>query len=222
MFTCTQNCFIYQVPKPTNVHVWTLCICSNSSWVMFTSMHTHTKDMTVWQLCFNNLIHSLLDNKVWRTVWSAPSKIGPTYGHSSVLHPDTGRIYIHGGYRMLNSTCFKTSSDTFYFHPKSKGWNFQYSSSVPRFLHSAVVVGSTMIVFGGRGDSGMVSQHLLMVFDIGEWFHISPKNAFSFSFFFFFLEHSFNYLDNSRVILTSVCQSASTNSGEGRGESPEI
>lgn len=74
---------------------------------------------------------------------------------------------------MLNSTCFKTSSDTFYYHPKSKGWHFQHSSSDPRFLHSAVVIGSTMIVFGGRGDSGMVSQHL-MVFDIGECLHISP------------------------------------------------
>lgn len=77
---------------------------------------------------------------------------------------------------MLNSTCYKTSSDTFYYHLKSKEWHFQHSSGVPRFLHSAVVVGSTMVVFGGRGDSGMVARHL-MVFDIGESLHSSLHNS---------------------------------------------
>lgn len=89
------------------------------------------------------------------------------YGHSSVLHPDSGRIYIHGGYRMLNGTCFKTSDDTFYYQPNSKKWHFQCSSGVPRYLHSTVLVGGAMIVLGGRGDSTLVS-HQLMVFDIGE------------------------------------------------------
>ncbi|XP_078359033.1 attractin-like protein 1 isoform X2 [Oculina patagonica] len=145
------------VDKPVGVTGHTATVVGNDMIVLFG--YSPEKGVT-------NLIQVFgLENKVWRTVQNAPSNIRPTFGHSSVLHPDTGRIYVHGGYRMLNSTCFRTSSDTFFYHPKSKGWHFQHSSSVPRFLHSAVVVGSTMIVFGGRGDSGMVSRHL-MVFDI--------------------------------------------------------
>ena len=68
---------------------------------------------------------------------------------------------------MLNGTCFKTSGDTFYYQPNSKEWHFQRSSGVPRYLHSTVLVGGTMIVLGGRGDSTLVS-HQLMVFDIGK------------------------------------------------------
>ena len=41
------------------------------------------------------------------------------------------------------------------------------SSGDPRFLHSAVLVGGIMIVYGGRGNHGLPSQHL-MVYDIGE------------------------------------------------------
>lgn len=89
------------------------------------------------------------------------------YGHSSMLHPDTGRIYIHGGYRMLNSTCFKTSDKTIYYQPNRKEWYFRHSSGVPRYLHSTVLVGGTMIVLGGRGDSALVS-HQLMLFDVGK------------------------------------------------------
>jgi len=106
-------------------------------------------------------------DKMWRTAEIAPSHIKPMYGHSSMLHPDTGRIYIHGGYRMLNSTCFKTSDETIYYQPNRKEWYFRHSSGVPRYLHSTVLVGGTMIVLGGRGDSALVS-HQLMVFDIGK------------------------------------------------------
>lgn len=79
---------------------------------------------------------------------------------------------------MLNGTCYKTSSDTFYYQPKSRKWHFQQSSGVPRFLHSAVLVGNTMIVFGGRGDSGLLSPKL-MVFDIGECLSSRSRKCFN-------------------------------------------
>ena len=107
------------------------------------------------------------EDKLWRTDDIAPSNIKPMYGHSGVLHPDTGRIYVHGGYRMLNSTCFKTSDETFYYQRDRKEWHSQHSSGVPRYLHSAVLVGGTMIVLGGRGDSALVRSQI-MVFDIGK------------------------------------------------------
>lgn len=68
---------------------------------------------------------------------------------------------------MLNNTCHATSSETFRYHPKNNKWDALQSSGDPRFLHSAVLVGSVMIVYGGRGNRGLPSQHL-MVFDIGE------------------------------------------------------
>jgi len=112
----------------------------------------------------------LSEDKLWRTDEIAPSYIKPMYGHSSVFHPDTGRIFIHGGYRMLNSTCFKTSDETFYYQRNWKKWYTytQHSSGVPRYLHSAVLVGGMMIVLGGRGDSALVPSQL-MVFDIGKF-----------------------------------------------------
>ena len=72
---------------------------------------------------------------------------------------------------MLNNTCHVISSDTFYYHPKNNEWNTLRSSGVSRFLHSAVLVGNSMIVYGGRGDHGFSSQNL-MVFDIGECSHL--------------------------------------------------
>lgn len=104
---------------------------------------------------------------MWRTNEIAPNNIKPMYGHSSVLHPDTGRIFIHGGYKMRNSTCFKTSDETFYYQRDRKEWYSWHSSGVPRYLHSAVLVGGTMIVLGGRGDSGLALSQI-MVFDIGK------------------------------------------------------
>ncbi|KAJ7392447.1 hypothetical protein OS493_012111 [Desmophyllum pertusum] len=143
--------------QPVGVTGHTATVVGNEMIVLFG--YSPTEGVT-------NLIQVFeLVNKVWRTVESTSSNIRPTYGHSSALHTDTGRIYVHGGYRMLNSTCYKTSSDTFYYQPKSRKWHFQQSSGVPRFLHSAVLVGNTMIVFGGRGDSGLLSPKL-MVFDI--------------------------------------------------------
>ena len=68
---------------------------------------------------------------------------------------------------MLNTTCFKTSDETISYQPNRKEWYFQHSSGVPRYLHSTVLVGGTMIVLGGRGDGALVS-HQLMVFDIGK------------------------------------------------------
>ena len=71
---------------------------------------------------------------------------------------------------MLNSTCFKTSDETFYYQRNWKKWYTytQHSSGVPRYLHSAVLVGGMMIVLGGRGDSALVPSQL-MVFDIGKF-----------------------------------------------------
>ena len=69
---------------------------------------------------------------------------------------------------MLNNTCHATSSDTLSYHHKSNKWDSLPSSGIPRFLHSAVLVANkTMIVYGGRGVHGLLSQNL-MVFDIGE------------------------------------------------------
>ena len=70
---------------------------------------------------------------------------------------------------MHNNTHHVPSSDTFYYHPKNNQWHTVHSSGVPRYLHSAVLVGNAMIVYGGRGLHGYPSQHL-MLFDTGESF----------------------------------------------------
>lgn len=145
------------VDKPVGVTGHTATVVGNDMIVLF----GYSPDRGV-----TNLIQVFgLEDKLWRTDETAPSNIKPMYGHSSVLHPDTGRIYIHGGYRMLNSTCFKTSDETFYYQRDRKDWHSEHSSGVARYLHSAILVGGTMIVLGGRGDSALVLSQI-MVFDI--------------------------------------------------------
>ena len=68
---------------------------------------------------------------------------------------------------MYNTTYHAPSSDTFCYHPKSNKWSALNSSGVSRYLHSAVLVGSAMIVYGGRGIHGY-SLPPLTVFDISK------------------------------------------------------
>ncbi|XP_058961853.2 attractin-like protein 1 isoform X2 [Pocillopora verrucosa] len=125
----------------------------------------------------SNLIQVFgLVDRVWRSSKVDSSIVRPTYGHSSVLHPGTGRIYVHGGYRMLNSSCYRASSETFYYESKAGKWYQLRNIGIPRFLHSAVIIDSAMIIFGGRGEKELVSRHL-MVFDINEMKWKFPINT---------------------------------------------
>lgn len=69
---------------------------------------------------------------------------------------------------MYNRTYHAPSSDTFCYHPKSDKWNALNSSGVLTYLHSAVLVGNAMVVYGGRGIHGYL-PHPLMVFDISKY-----------------------------------------------------
>lgn len=126
------------------------------AWLLFL---TYSKEVNFWSF--------LSVDRVWRSSKVDSSIVRPTYGHSSVLHPGTGRIYVHGGYRMLNSSCYRASSETFYYESKAGKWYQLRNIGIPRFLHSAVIIDSAMIIFGGRGEKELVSRHL-MVFDISE------------------------------------------------------
>ena len=68
---------------------------------------------------------------------------------------------------MYNTTYHAPSSDTFCYHPKNNKWSVLNSSGVSRYLHSAVLVDSAMIVYGGRGIHEY-SLHPLIVFDISK------------------------------------------------------
>lgn len=102
----------------------------------------------------------------WSLSGQAPDYCKARFGHTSVHYPRTGLIYIHGGFTELNNTRHGISSDLCHYHPKTHAWGMSPSSGFPRFLHSAVLVSSALIVYGGRGDQGLESR--LMLFDIGE------------------------------------------------------
>ena len=69
---------------------------------------------------------------------------------------------------MYNRTYHAPSSDTFCYHPTNDKWSALNSSGASRYLHSAVLVGNAMIVYGGRGNHGYL-PHPLMVFDISKY-----------------------------------------------------
>ena len=106
--------------------------------------------------------------KTWSAKHLTAGGARPSYGHSSVYDPQTGCIYVHGGYRMYNRTYHAPSSDTFCYHPNNNKWSALNSSGVSRYLHSAVLVGNAMIVYGGRGIH-RYSRRPLMVFDISKY-----------------------------------------------------
>ncbi|XP_078358816.1 attractin-like protein 1 [Oculina patagonica] len=96
-----------------------------------------------------------LETGKW-SIYDAPTDIiGPTYGHSSVYDPVQGLIYIHGGFTWQGSKDELSTALTSY-DPIARVWKTLKRSSVPRYLHSAVLLGGVMLVFGGNSHNGTV------------------------------------------------------------------
>ncbi|KAJ7336559.1 hypothetical protein OS493_011773 [Desmophyllum pertusum] len=94
-----------------------------------------------------------LETGFW-TVYDTPNDIIlPTYGHSSVYVPAQGLIYIHGGFTW-NGARDELSTALTSYNPITRTWKCLKQSSVPRYLHSAVLLGDTMLVFGGNSHNG--------------------------------------------------------------------
>ncbi|KAL4231921.1 hypothetical protein ACF0H5_009497 [Mactra antiquata] len=82
------------------------------------------------------------------------------YGHSSVYNDKTKEIYIYGGFISGHSSTQYSLSDHLYsYHPINKQWKILASSGSVRYLHTAVMLGELMLVFGGNTHNDSSTSH---------------------------------------------------------------
>ncbi|XP_048585207.1 attractin-like protein 1 [Nematostella vectensis] len=107
--------------------------------------------------------YDLMTNS-WQLFNVSSHIVRATYGHSSVYDHLSGRIYLHGGYRMPSpkgNSKDEISSDTNAYDPNTRQWYTLLSSDQPRFFHSAVLIGHMMLVYGGNTHNMTVASDKL-------------------------------------------------------------
>ncbi|KAF7663964.1 hypothetical protein LDENG_00194320, partial [Lucifuga dentata] len=101
-------------------------------------------------------------NIVWNT-WSMVSTDGALvqggYGHSSAFDPGTRAIYIHGGYKAFSANKYGLAGDLYKFDVDKRKWTILRDSGFFRYLHTAVIVSGTMLVFGGNTHNDTSMSH---------------------------------------------------------------
>ncbi|XP_030841397.1 attractin-like protein 1 isoform X3 [Strongylocentrotus purpuratus] len=86
----------------------------------------------------------------WSEVRTRGAAVVGAYGHSSVYHPESGKIYIHGGFKLKTGNDHMLSDQTYQYDVNTKSWLILKESLQPRFFHSAVILNGLMLVFGGN------------------------------------------------------------------------
>ncbi|XP_018618141.1 attractin-like protein 1 [Scleropages formosus] len=86
--------------------------------------------------------------------WVVPETQGAIvqggYGHSSVYDGVSRCVYVHGGYKALPANKYGLVDDLYRFEVRSRTWTILKESGFARYLHSAVLLSGSMLVFGGN------------------------------------------------------------------------
>ncbi|XP_057681701.1 attractin-like protein 1 [Corythoichthys intestinalis] len=86
--------------------------------------------------------------------WNVPETKGAVplggYGHTSTYDRAGGSIYVHGGYKALLANKFGLVDDLYRYDVNARTWFILRESGFPRYLHSAVLLSGTLLVFGGN------------------------------------------------------------------------
>ncbi|KAF5894841.1 attractin isoform X1, partial [Clarias magur] len=86
----------------------------------------------------------------WSVLETTGALVHGGYGHSSVYDPQTRSIYIHGGYKAFNATKYGLAGDLYRYDVNTSMWSILRDSGSYRYLHTAVLVGGNLLVFGGN------------------------------------------------------------------------
>ncbi|KAM9727958.1 attractin-like protein 1 isoform 2-T2 [Menidia menidia] len=84
----------------------------------------------------------------WRLVAAGGAAVAGGYGHTSV-HV-AGAVYVHGGYGALGGNKHGPMDHLYRYHIGSRTWMILRGSGSARYLHSAVLLGGKMLLFGGN------------------------------------------------------------------------
>uniref|UniRef100_A0A3P8WFD4 Attractin n=1 Tax=Cynoglossus semilaevis TaxID=244447 RepID=A0A3P8WFD4_CYNSE len=95
----------------------------------------------------------------WSMVPTDGALVQGGYGHSSVFDPGTRSIYTHGGYKAFSATKYGLAGDLYKLDVDRKKWTILRDSGFFRYLHTAVIVSGTMLVFGGNTHNDTSMSH---------------------------------------------------------------
>uniref|UniRef100_A0A673AW35 Attractin-like 1b n=1 Tax=Sphaeramia orbicularis TaxID=375764 RepID=A0A673AW35_9TELE len=86
--------------------------------------------------------------------WLVPETKGAVpqggYGHSSTYDSTSGSVYVHGGYKALPANKYGLVDDLYRYDVNTRTWFILRESGYPRYLHSAVLLSGTLLIFGGN------------------------------------------------------------------------
>uniref|UniRef100_A0A8C7Z303 Attractin-like 1a n=1 Tax=Oryzias sinensis TaxID=183150 RepID=A0A8C7Z303_9TELE len=86
----------------------------------------------------------------WQVASTSGAVVQGGYGHTSVYDETSGCVYVHGGYKALSSNKYGLVDHMYRYHIAKKTWLVLRESGLARYLHSAVLLSGTMLVFGGN------------------------------------------------------------------------
>ncbi|KAM8938952.1 attractin [Pelodytes ibericus] len=100
-----------------------------------------------------------LASNTWETVSTEGALVQGGYGHSSVYDEKTRSIYIHGGYKAFTANKFRLADDLYKYEVENHTWSILKDSRFFRYLHSAIIISGTMLVFGGNTHNDTSMSH---------------------------------------------------------------
>ncbi|KAK6306803.1 hypothetical protein J4Q44_G00219510 [Coregonus suidteri] len=95
----------------------------------------------------------------WSAVVTDGALVQGGYGHSSVFDPSSRAIYIHGGYKAFSANKCGLAGDLYKYDVDRSRWTVLKDSGFFRYLHTAVIVSGTMLVFGGNTHNDTSMSH---------------------------------------------------------------
>ncbi|XP_033870460.3 attractin-like isoform X1 [Acipenser ruthenus] len=95
----------------------------------------------------------------WNILKTNGALVQGGYGHSSVYDPKTRAIYIHGGYKAFSANKYGLADDLYKYEVDSRMWTILKDSGFFRYLHTAIIVSGTMLVFGGNTHNDTSMSH---------------------------------------------------------------
>uniref|UniRef100_A0A8C2Q589 Attractin n=1 Tax=Cyprinus carpio TaxID=7962 RepID=A0A8C2Q589_CYPCA len=102
--------------------------------------------------------YSIVEN-TWSVLETRGALVQGGYGHSSVYDPQTRSIYIHGGYKAFSANKYGLAGDLYRYDVDKRMWLILRDSGFFRYLHTAVIVGGNMLVFGGNTHNDTSMSH---------------------------------------------------------------
>uniref|UniRef100_A0A673B1B3 Attractin like 1 n=1 Tax=Sphaeramia orbicularis TaxID=375764 RepID=A0A673B1B3_9TELE len=86
----------------------------------------------------------------WQVVSTGGAVVQGGYGHSSVYHKASGCVFVHGGYKALSNNKYGLVDHMYRYHVHTRTWLILKESGLARYLHSAVLLSGTVLIFGGN------------------------------------------------------------------------